>query len=122
MTKKVRTHPHGRYEAMPPISRVAAMRALKSKNKSGIIRALIRLALNDPEWRWVQERCVAFLGHKDAWVRGAAATSLGHLARIHRRLDIKLVKSQLERLADDPKMGDKARDALDDIGSYIAIK
>jgi len=117
--KEEKKHPHGKYEEMPPISHAAAEKALKSKNNSDIIRALIRLAMNDSEWRWVQKRCLPFLRHTDPWVRGAAATSLGHLARIHRRLDMDVVIPELERLAIDPEMGGKARDAMDDIRNYI---
>ncbi|MFA6317192.1 MAG: hypothetical protein WC943_07225 [Elusimicrobiota bacterium] len=119
MKKETRTHPYGKFEEMPPISRTNAVRTLKSKDKKRIIRVLIRLAFNYSDWRWVQDQCLPFLNHRDASVRGAAATALGHVARIHRRLEIGLVKPQLQRLVDDPDMGDKARDALNDISAYI---
>jgi len=107
------------YEEMPPISRSEAERAFASGNTDDIVRALIRLALNDPDWNWVQARCLTFLQHKDRWVRRAAATSLGHLARIHGRLNLDTVKPQLERLVNDPEMEGAAEDALDDIRHHI---
>ncbi|MDE2510198.1 MAG: hypothetical protein KGL74_03660 [Elusimicrobia bacterium] len=107
------------YEEMPPISRAEAAKAFKSDKTDDIVRALIRLALNDSDWRWVQGHCLSFLKHKDRWVRGAAAISLGHLARIHGQLDLDVVIPELERLSTDPKMDGKAQDALDDIRTHV---
>lgn len=108
-----------KYEEMPPISRAEAEKAFKSNKTDDITRTLIRLALNDADWRWVQGHCLSFLKHKDRWVRGAAAISLGHLARIHGQLDLAVVKPELERLSADPGMAERAQDALDDIQAYV---
>lgn len=104
---------------MPPISRTEAEKAFKSDKRDDVVRALIRLALNDPDWRLVQTHCLSFLKHPDRWVRGAAAISLGHLARIHGQLDLATVKPALERLRDDTDLDGKAQDALEDIKNYI---
>ena len=109
------------YVEMPPISRAKAERALRSKKNDQIIDALIRLALHDREWKWVQKKCLQFLSHEDPWVRGAAATALGHLARIHKILDLETVLPPLQSLSADTEMGDKARDALDDIKQFVGF-
>lgn len=118
----MKNHPHGDYEEMPPISRAKAAAAFKSNERGEMTRAIIRLALHDSDWRWVQGQCLLLLKHPDRWVRGAAAISLGHLARIHKRLDLALVKPELERLVGDPGMDGKAQDALDDIETYIGTQ
>lgn len=104
---------------MPPISRAEAEKAFKSDKRDDVVRALIRLALNDPDWRMVQAHCLTFLKHTDRWVRGAAAISLGHLARIHGQLDLATVKPALEGLRDDADLDGKAQDALEDIKTYV---
>lgn len=80
---------------------------------------LVRLAFHDSDWRWVQSRCLEYSGHPDADVRGAAVTCLGHIARIHRQLDLDEVLPVLERLHRDPDLFGHAEDSLNDIEHFM---
>jgi hypothetical protein len=47
---------------------------------------------------------------------------LGHLARIHRQLDLELVLQRLAELKADPLVKAGAEDALDDIRFYLKFQ
>jgi hypothetical protein len=55
-------------------------------------------------------------------MRGLAATCLGHVARIHKRLDLDLVLGALVPLKSDPVIGGYVRDALDDIKFFLRFQ
>ncbi|RKG60889.1 hypothetical protein D7X30_08255 [Corallococcus sp. AB011P] len=95
------------------------MEALASSDNNRIRDALVRWALSSEDWRPVQAECLRLLAHPDAGLRGVAAISLSHLARIHRTLDRKEVTEALQALASDPEMGGQAEMALDDIRLFI---
>ncbi len=107
------------YESLKPISNEDAQIALSSSDVERINDALLRLSLFSPDWRSIQGVCLRFLKHPAADVRGLAATCLGHLARLHRILDLEIVVPALKSLLDDPQAGGRAQDALDDINVYI---
>jgi hypothetical protein len=92
---------------------------LRSPEKMDRLDALLSAAYYDPDWRWVQNRCLDFLSHADYQERSLAATCLGHLARIHKQLDIELVLLALSPLKDDPLVGNRVQDALDDIRLFL---
>jgi hypothetical protein len=52
-------------------------------------------------------------------VRGMSALCLGHLARIHRQLDLDRVLPILHGLEADQDIGWRVGDALDDIESFL---
>lgn len=81
--------------------------------------ALLSLAFHDPDWRWVQEQCLHYAKHRSVAVRGQAALCLGHLARIHRALDLKVAMPVLRELASKPETRGQAADALSDIEIFI---
>ncbi|MBN9688478.1 MULTISPECIES: hypothetical protein [unclassified Corallococcus] len=91
------------------------MDALASSDNNRIRDALVRWALSSEDWRPVQAACLRLLRHPDAALRGVAAISLSHLARIHRTLDHEEVTQALQALIPDPEMGGHAELALDDI-------
>ncbi|MGP7996181.1 MAG: hypothetical protein ACLPKI_02410 [Streptosporangiaceae bacterium] len=107
-----------KYEAMHPISRDEAERMAASGDANDICRAIISLALFDDDWRWVQDWSLQLAVDERSQVRGCAATSLGHLARIHGVLDLDRVIPVLERLAEDHEAGGRAEDALGDIRKF----
>jgi hypothetical protein len=95
---------------------------LRSPEKMDRLDALLSATYYDPDWRWVQNRCLDFLSHADYEERRLAATCLGHLARIHKKLDIELVLSRLVPLKNDPSVGSSVQDALDDIRFFLKFQ
>ena len=72
--------------------------------------------------RWVQSQCLKFARHNDSFVRGVAATCLGHLARIHGVIDEDEVVPVLRQLLrdSDPDTRGKAQDALSDFSAFLS--
>ena len=92
---------------------------LDGTDTTKIMDALLSAAYYDPDWKWVQNQCLRFLLHKDRGVRSLSATCLGHVARIHKQLDLEIVLSRLADLKQDPEIGGSVQDALDDIKFYL---
>lgn len=80
---------------------------------------LVRVAFHEPDYVWAQDCCLRFCNHEDSEVRGVAAICLGHIARIHRKLDIKKVMPVLRRLLKEKLIAGQVEDALDDIKRYV---
>ena len=95
---------------------------LRSGDEQNLQNALLSAAFYDPEWKWVQSQCLAFTRHSDHSVRRVAATCLGHIARIHRQLDLDLVLQRLAEMKADPLVSAGVDDALDDIRFYLKFQ
>ena len=111
-----------RYVAVEPISRQEAEAAFTSGVSHAICDALVRLVYHDPDGKWLQEKCIEMSENSDAEVAGLAVTCLGHLARIHRTLDLERVLPILKRVRTNPELAGRAEDALDDIETYLNLK
>jgi len=107
------------YEEIPKLPRGDALRLLESDDNAMRARGLLSLAMYDEDWSRVQALSLELIQDADAGMRGTAALALAHLARIHRRLDLDRVLPALNQLAGDPEIGWRARDALDDINTFI---
>jgi hypothetical protein len=107
------------YSEPVPVSREEFKTALDTGDGLTIAKALVGLAFHSPDWQWVQDTCLALLDHDDLGVRAAAITCLGHLARIHHQLDTSRVLPRLLVLVDDPDLGGRVEDALDDIQAAV---
>ena len=81
--------------------------------------AMVAAAYNVDDWEWLQSIFVRLLGHADPTVRAVAATCLGHVARIHRRLDTATVVPRIEALLSDPQTAGFAETALEDIDAAV---
>lgn len=104
-----------KFEQPVGVSKEAARRELESGSVTRMSEALVSLALHEPDWVWVQEWCFRLSDH-DAWeIRAISATCLGHLARIHRRLDLERALPILAHLQKDVRTAGYAETALDDI-------
>lgn len=101
-----------------PARRTELARALSEGDTAGIAQALVGLVWHDPDWKWLQEQCVSRLDHPDDDIRGLAITSLGHIARIHGKIDRATVEGHLRPLLNDPDLAGRVHDALDDIDTF----
>jgi hypothetical protein len=109
------------YRNVLPISHSEAEAAFTEGTSAEVCDALVRITYHDPDWRWVQRRCIQFSKHSDASVRGLAANCLGDLARIHHKLDLEEVIPVLNQLLIDPEVRGRAEDALADIEMFLRI-
>jgi hypothetical protein len=107
------------YVEPDPTTRSEFLRALATGTGPEVAQALVGVVFTDPDWQWLQDKCLALLRHHDVIVRGAALTSLGHIARIHGALDRGKVEPEIKRLVDDPDLGGRALDALSDIDVFL---
>ncbi len=79
---------HLRYEEPVPATPADVVVALARGDPQAAARALVGAAFYHPDWRAVQDLCLQLLNGADWPLAAAAATCLGHLARIHRQLDV----------------------------------
>ncbi|MFD3507921.1 hypothetical protein [Nocardia sp. NPDC058666] len=106
------------YRSLEPIDREDGVAQLESPDSTAVVDAILRLSLHDPDGSWVTTRAVSLLSSRDSAVRGAAATALGHVARIHRSIDTDLVVPALRNLLGDNEIVGRVEDALDDIAVF----
>src|SRR5688500_8257530 len=106
------------YEDLNAINREDALRELDSGDPERMCRALVRVALHEPERAWVEPLILRFMNDRDSCVRGLAATCAGHLARIHGRIENPDIVTSLHRLLCDPTTCGRANDAIEDIEIY----
>jgi hypothetical protein len=110
------------YKAVVERSRPEIESLLRSCDGTEIADALLSASYYDPDWRWVQGQCLAFSRHEDQNVRSVAAICFGHLARIHRQLDLELVLQRLVEMRSDRVVAPAATDALEDIKFFLTFQ
>ncbi|MCZ7571617.1 MAG: hypothetical protein M5U01_23965 [Ardenticatenaceae bacterium] len=86
--------------------------------------AVLSAALYSDDPVWAMGICLRLARHSDAVVRGNAVLGLGHIARIHRQLDLELVRPVVVgALADDDEyVRGQAESAVDDIEFFLKCK
>ncbi len=83
-----------------------------------MVHALLGVTYHEPDWEWVQGWCLRFLEFSDPDIRNTAIACLGHLARIHGRIDKTKVMKALRGHLDDLECAGRIEDALDDIEMF----
>ena len=110
-----------KYERIEPIEKTRAKKLLANGDRDAICRTLVSVATFESDRRWAQAQCLRFAKHSDSFVRGVAATCLGHLARIHGAIDEDDVVPVVRELLhdSDPETRGKAVDALSDFSTFL---
>jgi hypothetical protein len=103
------------FDNVKAIDRQSAEMAFASGNESEICHALVSLAFHEPDWLWAQNQCLFFLEKDNQNIAGVAATCLGHLARIHRKIEKDKVTVALKLHLSNGDLAGIVEDALDDI-------
>ncbi|WP_207513112.1 hypothetical protein [Longitalea luteola] len=101
-----------------PLDKELAEKIFASKDVKNICHALVAIALNEQDWKWVQDKCLYFFMSNNSEISGLAATCLGHVARIHGKLEKDKVISILRTRLNEPEIAGIG-DALDDIEMFI---
>jgi len=107
-----------RYEDLPPISRAEFDAIGDDHTAEQTASSLLRLALHDPDFEFVDEACRAKFDRPSIAVRRAAVLSIGHLARRTRRVSDES-RSRLNALASDASIAGEVEDALDDVATFV---
>ena len=110
-----------KYERIEPIDKTRAKKLLANGDRDAICRTLVSVAMFESDRRWAQAQCLRFAKHSDSFVRGVAATCLGHMARIHGAIDEDDVVPVVRELLhdSDPETRGKAQDALSDFSTFL---
>jgi hypothetical protein len=116
----VMSHSHHTFRNPPPATPGEVRAAFGRGDLDAALDAMVGCALHgEGDWREAQELYLALLDHPDHQVQALAATCLGHLARVRRRLDEGRVVGALRAARARPHVRGTAGDALDDIGLFL---
>ena len=108
-----------KYEAPEEASWADMKACLFQRDEPGALRALLGAVHSEPDWMRAQDECLRLLEHPSPAVRRLAVTCLGHIARIHRRINRSEVLAALERASADPAVAGVVDDARDDIAQFV---
>lgn len=91
---------------------------LQFEDKEVVTKKLLEITFNNENWKWVQEMCLKLLDNKDEDIKGLAVTCIGHIARIHGKIDKeKVLKAFFDRKGDKTIAG-RIEDAMEDIEMF----
>jgi hypothetical protein len=126
MPLAMRRHPLGGaetviYEEIPELSRAEIEAAIYRDDPTDVSIAVLSAALYAADLDWAQAVCLKLSRHRHYNVRGNAVLGLGHLARIHGRLEEDAVKPVIEAALHDPEdfVRGQAEAAADDVEHYL---
>lgn len=113
-------HEHHVFHNPPSSTPAQVHAALDRGDLSAALDAMVGTALyGDGDFKELQELHLRLLEHEDHQVSALAATCLGHLARVYRRLDERRVVAALRRARALPHTSGTADDALEDIQIFL---
>lgn len=101
------------------IGKNAAEAAFLKNDVEGVCTALISVAFYELDWKWAQDKFLHFLDNDNPEIRGLAAICLGHLARIHKKLEKEKVICALRNHLGDDLISGQVEDALSDVEFYL---
>ena len=112
-----------RYKQPGPITPAAAVRVFRAGQPYDIAETLVSLALYEQDADFTLLWCLFFLRHSDDNVAEVAATCIGHIARIHQRINTAAVVPILKIIRAEGRIAGRsvagtADDALDDIKMF----
>lgn len=113
-------HEHQVFHNPQPATPMDLRAALDRGDLPGALDAMVGAVLyGDADPKELQELYLRLLDHDDHQVGALAATCLGHLARVHGRLDEDRVVKALRGARAVPHISGTAADALEDIALFL---
>lgn len=110
-----------RYQSIPEMTRAEIAAAIERGDPGELRYAVLAAALYDPDPDWAEDLCLRLAAHPHFNVRGNALLGLGHIARLHRRLDRARSQPALDAgLQDaDPYVRGQADAATGDVEHFL---
>lgn len=108
-----------KYETTKAISKLEVEAIFNKGVNHQIEKTLVSLAYHHKDWRWVQSICLFYAKNGQDSVKQTAILCFGHLARIHKQLDLNIVIPVLEELKSQNTLHGQIENTLDDIAIYI---
>lgn len=91
---------------------------LLSKETPQICQTIVDATHVVSDYEWLVEQLLELTKHSDIEVREIAVTCIGHLARLHRGRDKKLLLEILEPLQHQSDIAGRVSDAIDDVNMF----
>ena len=112
------------YQPIPEFTKSEMNRAISENDFAKLKYVPLFASLYFDDREFAAEVCIRLASHTDFNVRGLAIESLGHLARIDKKLDKETVKPLIEKaLLDESEfVREKADDAMDEIEFFLKWK
>src|SRR5262245_49626927 len=110
-----------KYEAIPVLSRDEIESAILRNDLEELLYAVLSVALYSDAPVWEECVCVRLSNHEHFNVRRNAILGFGHIARIHRKLTMSIVKPLIEAALQDQNdyVRGHADDAADDVELFL---
>jgi len=107
------------YREIPQLTRSEVIALLQTDDANDMTIALLSASLFDDDPTWSEKMCVKYLCHRTLDVKLAALMGLGHIARIHDKLDLQVVLPKLAGMEKDSTLAGRVSDTLDDIRMFV---
>ena len=110
-----------KYEDIPQFDRQEVEAALERDDAGELHVAVLAVALSSVDQAWAEGICMRLASHPDHIVRGNAILGMGHIARIHRKLDVEGVRPLIQAALQDESeyIRGQADSAADDIELFL---
>ena len=98
--------------------RAIELENLKSPDDRLATGALLAITHNDQDWEWTQDLCIKLLNSPNIHLQYLSVTCLGHIARIHSKINEKKVLAAFNKKMSDPEIVGRIEDAISDINIF----
>lgn len=107
------------YKNVTPIDRFEAIKAIKSGISEKVYDGMLSIAFFEQDVEWAQNIFIELFKGTDTKVSALAAICIGHLARIHGRINKDLVVGILKSRLNEKELAGEIEDALEDIDQFV---
>lgn len=106
------------YDNIPPVDKQYAERVFDSNDVEKICEAMVGVAFYEQDWKWAQDKYLDLFKSDNPDISGLAATCLGHIARIHHKIEKEKVVNALRARINNNEIAGRIEDALEDIEKF----
>lgn len=104
-------------------SQAEIIKLLRSTDEEVVSQALLYMTFNIQDADWIQNTCLEFIStNENDSMRGLAITCLGHVARIHGKINEEHTVPALMLYLENESLSERAQNALDDIEIFVLRK